>query len=160
MNTESIDNDFYIVSILVTSRISSRGHRIGAVHVCVCLCDSTLMAKLFDPWPWFFVWVLTLTLGRLGLQVKGQGHQVKFHYIVIKHYGEIASPIWATWPVICHVTSQYDLVASCDITLWRHITNFGAKWLGYVRSGRCVNAQAFSFHIKSYWTPLGTFITW
>ncbi len=30
---------------------------------------------------------------------------------------------------------------------WRQITNFGAKGLANVRSGRCVNAQAFSFFL-------------
>ena len=32
---------------------------------------------------------------------------------------------------------------------WRHITNFGAKGLENVRRGRYVNAQAFSFQLRS-----------
>ena len=43
---------------IFTSRVSSWGHRIGVV----CACVSTLTAELFDLWPWFLLWELTLTL--------------------------------------------------------------------------------------------------
>ncbi len=33
---------------LVTSRVSGRGHRIGAVFLCVCVCQHSLTAEPFD----------------------------------------------------------------------------------------------------------------
>ena len=36
-------------STLITSCVSGRGHRIGAVCECMCVCVSTLTAKPFDP---------------------------------------------------------------------------------------------------------------
>ncbi len=64
----SIDYLHLIWTMLIfTSRVSGRGHRIGAVCVCVFLSVSTLKAEPFDLRPWFSVWRLTLTLARLGL---------------------------------------------------------------------------------------------
>ncbi len=50
----------------------------------------------------------------------------------------------------CLVPSEWH-VLWCDymwphsMTSWCQITNYGAKGLGNIRCGRCVNAQAFSF---------------
>ncbi len=49
---------------------------------CVFLCVSTLTAKPFDLWPWFLVRVLA--------GIVGQGNQLKFYCVAIKHLGEKA----------------------------------------------------------------------
>ncbi len=62
----------------------------------------------------------------------------------------MSGPILVIWPIMWqHVTSQYDTVTLCGVTLWRHITNFGAKGLENILCGRCVNAQAFSLISRS-----------
>ena len=54
------------------------------------------------------------------------------------------------------LTSQFDVVTSCDVTLCRHImtshNEFWVKGLGNIRHGRSVNAQAFSLEHNSYRT--------
>ncbi len=37
---------------------------------CVCVFVGALLFEPFDLWPWFLAWALTLTLARLGFQVK------------------------------------------------------------------------------------------
>ncbi len=51
----------------ITSHISGRDHRIGAICLSVCLSVCTLPAEPSALWPWFLVWELTLTLVRLGM---------------------------------------------------------------------------------------------
>ncbi len=110
---------------------------------CVSVCVSTLAAEPFDLWPQFSVWNLTLARPGLQVKVKGQGHQVKFHFVVI----------WVTWPMMWrHVTSLYDVHLWRQMTshydvMWHHITNRGAKGLEIVCRGRCMNAQAFSLAV-------------
>ncbi len=58
-------SDFYVLDSLfsvvckcyfvITSRVSGRGYRIGAVFLCVCVSVSTLTAEPFDLRPWFLV---------------------------------------------------------------------------------------------------------
>ncbi len=68
----------YITCEIVTSCISGRGHRIGAVCVCVCLSALSWLNRLTYQ-PWFFIWDLTLALARMGSQW-GHSHKLGYAY--------------------------------------------------------------------------------
>ncbi len=61
---------------IITSRVSRRGYKNGAVCVCVCLCVGT--TERIDVQSQNFVQRLTLmtSRGSLMVKVKGQGHPV------------------------------------------------------------------------------------
>ncbi len=102
----------------VTSRVSGRGHRIGAVCVSVCVSVRTLTTEPFDLWPWFLVWELTLTLARLGLYVKVVGQRSR-------SLGKISSRSslalwWDVWSESSDIMTEYDVIVWRHDVIWRH----------------------------------------
>ncbi len=97
---------------LITSRVSGRGYKNGAVCVCVSVCLSrNLVQQLTSMISWMILMVKVM--------VKSQGHQVKnvifrifwFRLTDTKPYGV------TSWR---HVTSLHDVMTSHGIMLGRH----------------------------------------
>ena len=138
---------WFSITLLITSQVSGRGHRIGTV--CEGVCVRILTAKSFDLRPRFPLWDLTLTLARLRLWVKVIGQRSRLS-------GRISFPYSKWWGDVWSLLSDmaYD-GTTCDVIVWRHmmshytvkwcqITGFGAKGLANVQCARCVNAQALN----------------
>ncbi len=60
-----------------------------------------------------------------------------FHFVIIREF-----PCkFPQWPIMWrHVTSQYDLMTSCDVTYWILGRNYWNVWCS-----RCMNTRAFLF---------------
>ncbi len=76
----------YAVQILenngiITSSVSGRGYKNGAISVCVCVCQcvNALTAEQMDVWSQNLVQTLTLMTSQVSLmvKVKGPGHRAK-----------------------------------------------------------------------------------
>ena len=116
---------------IFTSRVSSPGHRIGAVYVSVCVCLSVCEHSHSQT-----VWPMTLIFGMgrdldLSLDnIVGQGRRSRSPgKISLCSNLALWGDVWSHLSDISYdVTKQYGVLTPFGITLCRHMTSHNDLW--------------------------------
>ena len=111
------------VVIVITSRISGRGYRNGAVCVCVCVClfVSALTAEPLNIWSRNLVQGLTLIISRTSLLVKviGQRSRSRGQKTSFSGFSDLSEQI-SSLGLWCDVMTSHDVMGSRRDVIWRH----------------------------------------